>query len=130
MTKDNFKELIVSVLDRDTSAHPEQWTWGNPFWGHCTVVSLLAQDIFGGDIMRVDLSKVPGFENIKWHSWNRLPDGEEIDFTKSQFHKKFPENLKPWVADRTQLFSYGGIEKRYLLLKERFDKFINKKFGK
>ena len=86
------------------------------------MVSLLAEDVFGGDVLRADLRAVPGFEDIKWHSWNRLPDGEEIDFTRSQLKDPLPKNIPVEARTRENLFSYPTIERRYKLLKSRFDK--------
>lgn len=121
ITFSSFQKIIDSIASRDTSAHPDDWEKENPLLGHCTVVSILAQDVFGGDIMRVALHKVPGFENIKWHSWNKLEDGQELDFTKSQLDKTLPKNLDTFIANREKLFAYSNIERRYRLLKRRFD---------
>jgi hypothetical protein len=122
MTREDFAEKIKEVCGVETTAHPQTWTPDNPFLGHCTVVSLLAQDFFGGEIMRTDLHAVPGFEEFRRHSWNRLPSGQEIDFTVAQFPRPLPDNLVVRVASREELFSYPGIQKRYELLKEKFHK--------
>lgn len=122
MEIEKFKEILTRVVAKDTSAHPDEWTPQNPFLGHCTVVSLLAQDIFGGEVVRVDLRTVPGFEDIAWHSWNILPDGRVIDFTEAQLIKPLPEKLDTFIAKREILFTYSNIQKRYELLKHRFQK--------
>jgi hypothetical protein len=126
ITFPNFQKLIDTIASKDTSAHPDKWKKENPLLGHCTVVSILAQDVFGGDIMIVDLHNVPGFEDIKWHSWNKLATGRELDFTKSQFDKTLPKNLKTFIVNREKLFTYSNIEKRYRLLKGRFDSLLVK----
>jgi hypothetical protein len=117
---DEFKHTIRNVCDAQTSAHPDQWTDQDPFLGHCTVVSLVAQDVFGGDVLRVDLRAVPGFEKNKWHSWNRLPDGKEIDFTDPELRDRIPKSVPVEVRTRDNLFSYPTIQRRYELLKSRF----------
>jgi hypothetical protein len=53
----------------------------------------LFQDIWGGDIMRACLDNVPGFESIKWHSWNKLANGTEMDFIKIHLDKDLPKNV-------------------------------------
>ena len=124
LTPNEFEDIVRQICAAQTSAHPDQWTKGNPFWGHCTVVSLLAQDVFGGDVLRVDLRTVPGFEDIKWHSWNRFPNGGEIDFTRSQLTDPIPKNIPVEVRTRDNLFSYPTIQHRYELLKSRFQRKI------
>lgn len=120
MTPEEFENTVRQICDAKTSAHGERWTPENPFLGHCTVVSILAQDIFGGDILRADLRGAPGFEDIKWHSWNRLPDGREVDFTASQLEKPIPKGVPIEIRTRENLFSYPTIKDRYEILKSRF----------
>lgn len=120
MTQEEFAEKIVTLCGPETTAHPEEWLPSNPFLGHCTVVSLLAQDLFGGEIMRTNLKIVPGFKEFSWHSWNLLPDGKEIDFTAAQFSNPLPKHIPVWSPTREELFSYPGIQRRYELLKSKF----------
>jgi hypothetical protein len=121
ITPEEFKSTMRKICDAKTSAHPDQWTSQDPFLGHCTVVALVAQDVFGGDILRVDLRTVPGFEEIKWHSWNKMPSGEEIDFANPELKDRLPKSVPVEVRTRENLFSYPTIQKRYELLKSRFD---------
>lgn len=67
ITKENFSSLIKKITSKDTSADPENWTSSNPLWGHCAVVSLLAQNYFGGDLIRASLEHIPEYSYLKSH---------------------------------------------------------------
>lgn len=74
----------------------EEWTKENPAFGQCAVTALIVQDFFGGDIL---------FCHHQNHCWNKLPDGMEIDLTRSQF----PSDIiicSDGIMDR-QEFLYG-----------------------
>lgn len=122
MTPSNrdFEVILLKIASAETSAHPNLWTTQNPMPGHCTVVSRLAQDVFGGQVARVDLRKVPGWEEICWHSWNILPNGQHTDFTASQLEAPLPTNLPLYFPTRRQFFRWGTIKKRYKLLKAKY----------
>jgi len=82
--------------------------------GHCRVVSLIAQDFLGGEIM---YSYVRG--NSKWdHYWNKLPNGKEIDLTKDQFPKNI-KFIKPKIISRKKALSSKRTQKGYEILKKR-----------
>ncbi|MBI2063525.1 MAG: hypothetical protein HYT65_00825 [Candidatus Yanofskybacteria bacterium] len=101
------------------------WSAENPFWGHCAVVSLVAQDLFGGDLLRASLEKVPGFENMRSHYWNKLADGSIIDLTASQFGTRYPHGLNHESKQRSYVLSYPETAKRYKLLALRLAKILN-----
>lgn len=115
-----FKEILLLICDKETSAAPENWTKENPLLGHCAVVSLLAQDLFGGDLLRASLLETE-FAYMRSHYWNKLPDGQEIDFTASQFGDKYPKNLTPEIKERSYVLSYKPTEERYKLLVSRLE---------
>jgi len=50
MTTEEFKKTILNICSKDTSSDPANWTKDNPTYGHCAIVSVLAQDKFGGII--------------------------------------------------------------------------------
>lgn len=54
----------------------EQWTSENPAFGQRVITALIVQDFFGGEIL---------FCEYQNHFWNQLPDGIQIDLTRSQF---------------------------------------------
>src|SRR3989344_7611221 len=98
VTLEQFKELLPSICDKETSSDPENWTPENPLWGHCAVVSLIAQNLFGGEPMRAPLTHIPKFSHMRSHYWNRLPDRTgtlttELDFTATQFGNEYPYGL-------------------------------------
>lgn len=105
ISREAFKTALAVSVARETSSVPELWTPENPMLGHCAVASVVAQDYFGGDILRATL-KGTDFEYLRSHYWNRLPDGE-IDFTKAQFQGRAPiliglERSREQILEREQ----------------------------
>lgn len=117
---EDFSKAIKKTCARDTSANPEFWSAENPMWGHCAVVALIAQDLFGGALVRQSLEKVAGLEYLRFHYSNKLADGTNIDFTLEQFQGKLPANLPKEERTRERVLSYPNTQKRYKLLKDRF----------
>lgn len=120
----DFEKLLPQICDKKTSVDPNGWTEKNPLWGHCAVVSLLALDLFGGDLLRVSL-KGTKFASSRWHYWNKLPDGTEWDFTRLQFGACYPRGLKVVTRIRKEVMSYPPTVRRYELLKKRFEEMAN-----
>ena len=121
MTTSEFEEKIVTILAKDTSADPDNWSPQNPFWGHCAIVSLLAQDYFGGTLMRGSLTKMPHYEHLRSHFWNQLPDKREIDFTADQYKDFSFYDLIGEPRDRERVLRHPDTQRRYTLLKKRFE---------
>ena len=119
-----IEKILPQICDKETSQDPERWSKENPLWGHCAVVSLVVQDYLGGELLRASLLSVKGFEHMRSHYWNQLEDGKEIDFTKSQFGDKYPEDLQWELRTREYVLSYQETAKRYELLKSRFLKLL------
>jgi len=122
---EQFKELLPSICDRETSQDPNSWTPENPLWGHCAVVSLVAQSLFGGELLRGSLRDVPGLENMGSHYWNMLADGQIDDFTKPQFKDRYPAGLKAETRNRSYVLSFPETAKRYKLLAFRLAKSLS-----
>lgn len=118
---ETFVESLKNVASRDTSADPDGWTINNPLWGHCAVVALLAQDVYGGELMRGSLEEVPKYAYLRSHYWNRIDD-KEIDFTKDQYSDLSYTNLESEVRDRSSVLEHPDTVRRYMLLKSRFNK--------
>lgn len=116
VTIEQFKELLPLICDRETSQDPDNWTLENPLWGHCAVVSLIAQNLFGGELLRGSLMNVSGFEHMRSHYWNKLDGGIVADFTSSQFKGNYPRGLKAEIRDRFYVLSFPETLKRYKLL--------------
>jgi hypothetical protein len=120
-----FEKILPQVCDIETSQDPEGWQIDNPLWGHCAVVALLAQNFWGGNLLRASLSSVKGFEHMRSHYWNQLKDGTEVDFTKSQFKDNYPNNLQAEIRAREYVLSYPETAKRYELLRSRILKLLH-----
>ena len=99
MAKELFQIVIAGIAKRETSADPVNWTVSNPLSGHCAIVSLLAQDIYGGEILRASLEGTE-WKRMRSHYWNKLPSGE-IDFTEAQF-----EGRRPLLIGETRTRDY------------------------
>ena len=115
--------MLRKSWSRKTSADPNGWTKENPAWGQCAVTALVAQDFFGGELLRASLKGIKSVEFMGSHYWNRLPNIEEEDFTQSQFTPgiKIPEGK---VRTRKYLLSYPKTRKRYVALRIALEKQI------
>jgi len=121
MNQVDFAGLLQRVCRSDTSADPELWSTDSPLWGHCAIVSLLAQDHFGGILVRHSLESVEGLAHLRSHYSNQLPDGSEIDFTLGQFQGSLPSNVAKENYSRERVLSYPDTQRRYNLIKNRLD---------
>lgn len=83
MKLSELEAVLRKCWTKETCGHSE-WTPENPSRGQCFVTALVVQDYFGGEIL-ITLVNTPGSTGYHWY--NRLPSGEEIDFTKGQFPK-------------------------------------------
>ena len=89
----NLEEKLQSVWSKETSFLPEKWSKDNPARGQCAVTALVVQDLLGGEIIKVDV-----MEDNDAHFFNQLPNGDIVDYTRSQFGESATfENEK--VAD-------------------------------
>ena len=137
ITVSTFEELMPHLCDRETSLDPERWMPENPLWGHCAVVSVIAQELFGGQLFRASLAGSPGFGENDSHYWNVLPTGVEHDFTRSQFGNRYPrlENsvtrtreyvlFGPKDADEKTKMRFAATRNRYKLLKWRIERHLS-----
>ncbi len=69
----------------DTSDDPGAWNSANPSAGQCVATTLVIQALHGGEIVLADVLLADGVVRDHGHAWNRLPGGEEVDFTYAQF---------------------------------------------
>lgn len=116
-----FEELLPKICSRETSSRPERYTPKNPLMDHCVVVSLVAQNLFGGELMRAVM------EDGDFHCWNLLPDGTEKDFTASKFQGKrliltVSETNRNYILYEPGTCLPREIMKRYKLLSWRLIK--------
>lgn len=82
----DLKECLQESWSKETSADPKKWTADNPAWGQCAVTTLVAQDFYGGNITRLDLSGAPDPEvaAMRSHYFNCF-NGQNVDYSISQF---------------------------------------------
>ncbi len=123
MTKELFQKIIREISNRDTSSNPKDWSKNNPLFGHCAVVSLIAQEYFGGCLLRQSLKTISEFAKMKSHYLNQLEDGTIIDFTVEQFEGKLSIDIPKETRSREQVLLYPDTQKRYDLLKYRFKQY-------
>lgn len=119
MTQEHFLKTIKEIVQADTSFDAAGWSKENPLWGHCAVVSLLAQEIFGGDIVKGSLLENPKYSYIRSHIWNRI-DGKDVDFTAEQYVDISYKDLEVEIRTRIEILDNPDTTKRFNLLKERF----------
>lgn len=114
-------EKIRSVLDKDVSAYPELWASDNPTIGCCIPVALLVQDFFGGELVRVSLQGTP-FHRMRYHWFNLLSGGLEIDYTREQFDPFVLGTEGKQPQNRKKALAIPGVEERYKRLRDKLDK--------
>lgn len=119
MTIEKFQEIIPKICEADTCNLPEDWVREIPTMGHCAIVSILAQELFGGIIVRVSLEGTP-YEKFKSHYLNVI-DGKEYDFTLNQFESNPYLNKERQEKSREDLLSHSNTQKRYEVLENRFN---------
>lgn len=88
MRPEVFYDRLVSAWSAETSSN---WSRANPAKGQCSVTALIAQDVFGGEILK---THTPGGT----HFYN-LIDGVRWDFTVSQFDRPIPFEDLPASRD-------------------------------
>lgn len=126
---DQFKKLLPNICDKKTSSDPENWTPENPLWGHCAVVSLVAQNLFGGTLLRASLENTK-FASMRSHYFNKFkfPNIQmdfKVDFTWDQFGDSYPKLVDPVIRERSYLFSSAETLTRYKLLAWRLARELN-----
>lgn len=102
-TIEDLARRISDAWSAETSSF-ERWTPSNRAGGQCAVTALVVQDFFGGELLRVENEGVS-------HYFNRLPDGREVDLTRSQFGEWDPTPAE--VRDREYVLSFGPTVARY-----------------
>lgn len=106
---DELKKKLLRVYD-ETTVHPnwrDGWSIDNPTYGQCVPTSLLVQNLFGGEIYKLEQDS---------HYYNVIKD-KIVDLTKEQFNYEldYSKGVK-----RTKPFEEESIE-RYELLKKKVD---------
>ena len=78
MTKIEKEKFIIALKKSWGLGSNAKWTEENKAKGQCSLSSLIANDYFGGKILKTQ------DENNVWHFYN-LIDNALIDFTQSQY---------------------------------------------
>ena len=125
VTRAIFESVLPDICRRDTSSNPDGWTEKNPLQGHCAVVSVLAQDMWEGKLLRASLENDAEFKFMGSHYINRLGDGTEVDFTRAQFGDRYPkmvfeERTKDYVLVDPKTKEPRPTMDRYKTLAYRF----------
>ncbi len=111
-------ELLIKKSCNSATCYAElrnEWSKSNPTLGHCAIVSMLVNDLFGGDIAKIKTNRGNHYFN--------LIDGKILDVTKEQFEKlDIPIDYKEIImVSRDYLESNPDTMKRYKLLKRRYE---------
>jgi len=103
-----LRKQLELVWDEQTSQGG--YTSEHPSVGQCVPTSLLVQELFGGELLRVINKDIS-------HYFNRLPDGTEVDLTRDQFPIWDPEPFV--IRNREYLAKSESSMKRYNILRSR-----------
>jgi hypothetical protein len=116
LSYDAFQRIVDNACSLDTcySGDATRWNASNPVIGHCCIVSLLAQEIYGGSILKV---KYNDDGRRGTHFYNHI-NGQMVDFTKVQFSNNvsFTEYS---IADRKKLLKPIAVRSRYEILRAK-----------
>jgi putative hydrolase of the HAD superfamily len=111
-----LKYLLSKLWSKET-CFPELYEkWSNRLssLGQCAVTALIVQDFFGGEIL---------YCKHLQHFWNLLPDGSEVDLTRSQF-KESEKICVDGIVTRDYILD--SIEAKKANTKERYIYLKNK----
>lgn len=89
-----FEKVLPKICDAEISYIPERWTPENPLYGTCVPVTVVANKVFGGNLLCAELKPYPEFKHMGWHWANELPGGRLKDFTRAQFGRNYPEGMQ------------------------------------
>ena len=114
--------FLPNAGSKETSADPAHWSYENSAWGQCAVTALVVERFFGGEIIRLDLSRAPdpSIAALRSHYFNRIRgrmfDLTESQFPRTQFYKDLLERGAITARDKKELFAAPNTRKRYELL--------------
>lgn len=92
----------------NTSQLPDQWSRDRPSTGHCAVVSVILQAMYGGDIVRGETSAGV------IHYWNVI-DGVTVDATRDQFNPRETISVLA-VNPPTDLYLFRDTAEKVVML--------------
>lgn len=121
MRIDDLLKALNMAWCRETaySGDRNNWTIDKKSIGQCTVTAMIVFDYFGGKIIRGYSEKYKLF-----HYWNEI-DGEKVDLTYDQFSDKKDILFTNIICkSKNDLMKIRSVKVRYILLKERVDKYF------
>ncbi len=115
-----FASSLSEAWTDETSTN-DDWSPERPEAGQCAVTSLIVQDKFGGTLNRATVNGVS-------HYWNTLPDGTEVDLTRSQFDEPL-KIVEPIKRERDYLLGNDATLRRYKQLQKNIEDLTKKKIA-
>lgn len=120
ITLAKLARLLPRICAQDTSYKNDAlWASRHPTWGHCTVVALLVQELFGGELLRLSLEGTP-FSAGRFHYFNRTKAGRLVDLTALQFGTWRPRYRSGIVRRRAEVLRTSDVNARFRRLRRRF----------
>ncbi|KKU78914.1 MAG: hypothetical protein UY04_C0023G0013 [Parcubacteria group bacterium GW2011_GWA2_47_7] len=116
---EKFLERVSEICTQETSADPTGWTLENPMWGHCAIVTVLIQQLYGGDIWQASLTHIPQLAHLHRHYGNRLTSGAMIDATARQFGTDYPV-MTPILSTRNHILADESTDARFRILQKQY----------
>ena len=112
-------DILTNLWDIDTCAprYRKEWSKENMTLGQCSITSFLIQDIFGGEVYGVPLPEGG------YHCFNVVKDSL-FDLTSEQFGNQKLLYTKDYPQYREKHFEDKEKYNRYLLLKEKLEKYL------
>ncbi len=120
-TPDDLRPHLMKALRADTSSNAAKWGPENPTYGHCAVVALVVQDLFGGEVVWAEARHPDGTPES--HYFNKIA-GIEWDLTRDQFPDGtlIPLGIpkcKSFGTTRDYVLSFQPTADRYRMLRHR-----------
>jgi hypothetical protein len=136
VTLEELGQSFQLSFSSDILADPTGWTPEYPAFGHCSATAQIVNDLFGGEIYGYWFHELAEQFSLRGsHFLNVLPDGNRVDFTRSQFPQEFPyeEIMAPekgQVVDRSKMFGGAGSTGQYARLHTAVTRNLWSAFGK
>ena len=106
-----LEKKLLSAWSRETSYLPDEWSTENPARWQCAVTAIVVQELFGGDILKCNVSGEGSS-----HFYNIVRNGELVDFTRSQFNEDSIFSADK-IVTLESIFSHPDTVLRYKKLK-------------
>ena len=119
MDINKFKYMINLSYSKETcfNEFQEFWDEKNKSFGHCVLVALKFYEIFGGDIIKVDI------ENSNVGHYYNVINNEKFDITGNQF-KNNEKYLNPRIKKYEDILKDKELIKRYKIFSNKFNSIL------